>query len=87
MEHRRSNRTVRRWYYRARWVHPEWGLRAQVLAEHPWCVVCHQRGILEPATEIDHITPHRGKAELFWNPANLQGLCTLCHHRKTGQGA
>lgn len=31
------------------------------------------------ATVADHIEPHRGDASLFWNPANLQSLCKLCH--------
>lgn len=86
-EHRRPNRDVRRWYYHARWVHPDWGLRAQVLADDPWCIACQQRGVLTVATDIDHIVPHRGDPELFWDRGNLQGLCRGCHAAKTGRGA
>jgi 5-methylcytosine-specific restriction enzyme A len=86
-EHRRTNRDVRRWYYRVQWVHPVWGLRAQVLADNPWCVTCQQRGILEVATDIDHITPHHGDWERFWDRGNLQGLCRGCHTAKTRAGA
>ena len=85
-EHRRTNRDVRKWYYLARWVHPVWGLRAQVLSDHPWCVVCESRGILEVATDIDHITPHRGDPDRFWDRGNLQGLCAPFHQRKTRRG-
>jgi 5-methylcytosine-specific restriction enzyme A len=85
-EHRRTNRDVRRWYYRVGWVHPEWGLRAQVLADNPWCVRCQQRGILEVATDIDHIVPHDGDWDRFWDRGNLQGLCRGCHTRKTKRG-
>jgi len=69
-----------------RWRHPVWGLRAQVLADNPWCVECQQRGALEVATDVDHIIPHRGDPDRFWNRENLQGLCPTCHRRKTHQG-
>lgn len=32
---------------------------------------------------VDHIRPHKGDQELFWDPANLQSLCDSCHSRKT----
>jgi len=86
-EHRRPNRDARRWYYLARWVHPEWGLRAQVLADSPWCVSCQQAGRLEVATDVDHIVPHDSDPGRFWDRANLQGLCRGCHTRKTRAGA
>jgi 5-methylcytosine-specific restriction protein A len=85
-EHRRTNRDVRRWYYLAKWVHPDWGLRAQVLSDNPWCVQCQQRGILELATDVDHIVPHDSDPDRFWDRGNLQGLCRGCHTRKTRAG-
>ena len=85
-EHRRSNRTVRKWYYRDWWVNPQWGLRIQVLSENPWCVECQQHGRLEPATDVDHIIPHGGDEARFRDRANLQGLCRGCHTRKTRRG-
>jgi hypothetical protein len=30
------------------------------------------------ATVLDHIVPHKGNGELFWDPANWQGLCEWC---------
>lgn len=28
---------------------------------------------------VDHIKPHEGDEALFWDPANLQLLCAVCH--------
>jgi 5-methylcytosine-specific restriction protein A len=36
---------------------------------------------------VDHIIPHRGNRELFWDTENWQALCTPCHNRKTKQEA
>jgi 5-methylcytosine-specific restriction enzyme A len=36
-----------------------------------------------PATEVDHIVPHRGDLRLFWDTSNWQGLAKQCHSRKT----
>lgn len=55
------------------------------LATHPLCVECERQNIIEQATEVDHITPHRGDMQLFWDPENWQGLCHLCHSRKTAR--
>jgi 5-methylcytosine-specific restriction protein A len=38
-----------------------------------------------PATVVDHIVPHRGDPVLFWDEANWQGLCKLCHDAKTAR--
>jgi 5-methylcytosine-specific restriction protein A len=76
----------RRWYYLAKWVHPDWGLRAQVLSDNPWCVQCQQHGLLVEATDIDHVIPHDSNPDRFWDRGNLQGLCRGCHTRKTRAG-
>jgi 5-methylcytosine-specific restriction protein A len=61
-------------------------LRAEVLARDPLCR-CELCGAGErrvrPSTVADHIVPHRGDADLFWDPGNLQGLAKTCHDRKT----
>lgn len=67
--------------YGRRWAR----LRASVLAASPWCVVCQQAGQLEPATDVDHIVPHRGDPDVFWDRQNLQPLCHACHSRKTAE--
>ena len=56
------------------------------LRAHPLCCYCLKTGQLTPATDVDHITPHKGDLTLFWDRTNWQPLCGLCHKRKTGQG-
>lgn len=60
--------------------------RRGFLRRHPLCVSCTARGRTVPATDVDHIKPHRGDKELFWNPSNHQALCKSCHSRKTALG-
>lgn len=57
--------------------------RAGYLRKHPLCVHCQIEGRVEPATELDHIIPHRGDKDLFWSRENWQGLCKTHHSRKT----
>ena len=73
-------------------VHPEyfklynnkrWRLyRKMFLAEHPLCVQCG-RG----ASVVDHIEPHQGVWDKFWEPSNHQALCAQCHNTKTAKEA
>lgn len=57
--------------------------RLRYLKVHPLCVQCKVKGRLTKATVVDHITPHRGDQDLFWNRTNWQALCKSCHDRKT----
>ncbi len=52
---------------------------------HPLCEQCLKEGRYTKATVVDHIQPHRGDSELFWNPDNWQALCKPCHDKKTGE--
>ncbi|MCP1221345.1 MAG: HNH endonuclease signature motif containing protein [Acetobacter orientalis] len=56
--------------------------RKQFLLENPICQ-CGDPACRRPATEVDHIQPHRGDYDLFWNEANWQALTKECHSRKT----
>lgn len=59
--------------------------RMHYLSEHPRCAdpfKTHGQALVI-ATVLDHITPHRGDFELFWNQSNWQGLCESCNQRKT----
>ncbi len=56
------------------------------LSDHPLCVECEKRGRVTAAEATDHIVPHRGDVELFWDVSNWQGLCVKCHGEKTGRG-
>lgn len=68
--------------YDARWRK----VRASFLQRNPLCNECLKRGIITPATVVDHIIPHRGDRKLFWDEQNWQPLCKSCHDRKTGSG-
>lgn len=62
------------------YLSPRWRkARASYLASHPLCVLCDRQGRVAPATVVDHIRPHGGDPELFWNQGNWQGLCATCH--------
>ena len=69
-----------RWYKTAAWRRKS---KAQLRAE-PLCRDCLSRGIVEPATEADHIIPHRGDSELFWR-GELASRCKACHAVKTAR--
>lgn len=53
------------------------------LKQNPLCVECAGKGVVEPAVDVDHIVPHGGDKELFWDRSNWQGLCRSCHSKKT----
>lgn len=58
-------------------------IREHHFREHPLCVHCIARGIVTPATELDHIVALvNGGTD---TPDNRQGLCTNCHAAKTAQ--
>ena len=68
------------WYSLSVWTD---GLRPAQLLREPFCRVCAQMGRRTPATDVDHIRPHRGDWALFTDRDNLQSLCHACHSRKT----
>ena len=69
--------------YRRLYFTPQWRrLRRAQLAAHPFCRMCEAMGRTTPATIPDHITPHRGNPALFFDPDNLQSLCSP-HHSST----
>ena len=54
-------------------------LRKQYLQAHALCVECYKQNKVVAATVIDHIVPHKGNLELFYDEGNYQALCTNCH--------
>lgn len=69
----RANRDKTSYNYR-------WGqYRRRFLQRHPLCVMCRKAGKAVQATVVDHIIPHKGDYDLFWDPANHQPLCKLHH--------
>lgn len=77
-----------KWYSLPVWVNE---LRPMQLLREPFCRECMARAAREnlphlarvKATDVDHITPHRGNWKLFVDPSNHQSLCHACHSRKT----
>ena len=57
--------------------------RNRFLKVNPFCVKCNAQGKLIKATVVDHINPHRGDKNLFWDESNWQALCKRCHDSKT----
>ena len=41
--------------------------------------MCEVEGHVTAATVVDHIIPHRGDENLFWERDNWQSLCKLHH--------
>ena len=57
--------------------------RLMYLREHPLCVMCEAEGKIVSATVVDHIIPHKGDMNLFWDTNNHQALCKRHHDIKT----
>jgi len=53
--------------------------------ENPLCVICEKEGVYTPVYCVDHIVPHKGDMELFWDKSNWQSCCKTCHDRKTAK--
>ncbi|WP_134618850.1 HNH endonuclease [Pseudomonas aeruginosa] len=60
-------------------------LRAEVLADEPLCRMCAARGLVVPATDVDHIEDSRDDYSDDNSRANLQPLCHECHSLKTAR--
>lgn len=64
----------------------EWReIRAQVLASEPLCRMCKARGLVVPATDVDHIIDSREDFSDDNRRENLQSLCHECHSLKTAR--
>lgn len=60
------------------------------LQQYPFCVLCLVRGRVNECAlndtctrqrrlVVDHIEPHRGNMDLFWDQNNWETLCRMCH--------
>lgn len=64
----------------------KWRLsREQFLKLNPICVMCKDENRVNTATVVDHITPHKGDKELFWDRENWQALCESHHNAKSAK--
>lgn len=71
----RSNKSSTERGYGYRWQKA----RERFLRSNPLCVYCKASGRVEVATVVDHIIPHRGDQEIFWDESQWQSLCASCH--------
>ena len=63
---------------------PRWqSMRAAQLTREPWCLDCLKQDNYIFATEVDHVIPHNGDPQLFFDANNLQSLCKQHHSSKT----
>lgn len=91
-EHRRG--TAQQRGYGARWQkesklflkrYPLCGMRPAQQA--PVMSRCHDEGRTTAARQVDHVVPHRGNQDLFWDKqGNWQSLCGSCGSRKSQAG-
>lgn len=78
----RKRPTARQRGYNFRWEKA----RKAWLAKHPLCEECKRGGHIRAATVVDHIIPHKGDADLFWDSENnWQSLCKTHHDAKTAK--
>lgn len=72
-----------RWMYQT----DKWrkDLRPAQLLREPFCRECAKRGRRVRATDVDHITDHKGDWAAFCDRSNLESLCHSCHSRKTAR--
>ena len=57
--------------------------RKSYIQHHPLCMRCKKYGMTTASTDVDHIIPHRGDPDLFYDINNWQALCHSCHAWKT----
>lgn len=81
---RRDRGTSRTWNSTSFNYHsPAWRrLRQVVLDKDPLCVECKKKGTLTPSSVADHIRPISEGGDP-WDLENLQGLCEICHNKKS----
>jgi 5-methylcytosine-specific restriction protein A len=58
-------------------------VRALQLTREPLCEDCRRHGVVEPATQVDHVLGLVDRPDLAYDLSNCQSLCTPCHARKS----
>jgi 5-methylcytosine-specific restriction protein A len=89
-KHKKRRYSKRRHNASQRGYDYKWQLaRKHYLQANPVCTDAFNRHDGRPvaATVVDHIEPHRGDMEKFWDlENNVQALCRHCHDSKTARG-
>jgi len=69
-------------YSTARWQR----VRQMHLSRFPFCLDCHDAGMVTLANTVDHIVPISAGGPAFPGPDGLRSLCSACHSAKTARG-
>lgn len=76
---------TKRWDKAAKWFrrrYPLCGMRPNGLKAV--MSACDDARRITAATHTDHVVPHRGDQQLFWDmDGNWQALCATCHSAKS----
>ncbi|WP_367118347.1 HNH endonuclease [uncultured Brevundimonas sp.] len=82
----RFNRSLEAQEWRRLYSTQKWRKgRAAYLRDHPLCQYCEHQGRTTAATVVDHVTPHKGDHDLFYDRANWQPLCAPHHDAAKAQ--
>jgi 5-methylcytosine-specific restriction protein A len=77
-DHRSDPEKAKDWWTKL-YNNRKWKARSKRFRyKHPDCKECGG-----PAEVVDHVVPHRGDLELFWDMSNWQSLCKKCHGKKS----
>lgn len=69
----------RKWYGTERWK----ALRWQVLLDAMFtCAMCGDAIADTSQLVADHVKPHQGNDQLFWDRGNIQCVCAPCHNSR-----
>ena len=69
---------------KAKYASKQWRQFRQIhLSKNPICARCYSLNKITPATDVDHIVPHKMDPDK-WMGNRFQSLCKSCHSIKTG---
>lgn len=51
------------------------------LRQHPLCQRCMAKGIVTAATVVNHVVPHKGNLQRFFDQGNWEAICAPHHDR------
>lgn len=73
--HDRARGTARQRGYTAEWDKAS----AWFKREHPLCLGCMATGRVAATTTVDHVLPHKGDRQRFWDRSRWQPACDWHH--------
>jgi len=80
---RAVNNTKERKALNNKYASKQWKQFRQIhLSKYPLCARCQSLGKITPASDVDHIYPHKMQLDK-WMGNRFQSLCRPCHSIKT----